>query len=170
MGQSAQILRNNKTKMSTAERVKEFFEIIHPLGFFARETDDGEIHVKPDEEARRGVWLWVDQEDYPIYTINGADYYREVFFDFVWDDKAHGIESMNSDIVLAIVAEYMKKYPDALFDACEVCSYESKSPFFDKSDIEAIISQPFQPGWTYLFKSHLHQKELGRWDMWSLEE
>lgn len=166
MASTAQIVRNNKTKMSTAERVREFFEIIHPLGFVSDEEADSAIYMTPDEEAEKGVRVWVDQEDYPIYTINGADYYREVFFDFIWDDERHGIESMNSDMILAIVAEYMKKYPDALFKY-EWSSHES--PFFDRSDIEAVISQSFQPGWYYLFKSHLHGKALGH-DIWSLGE
>ncbi len=74
---------------------------------------------------------------------------------------------MNSDMILSITAEYIKKYPDALFHS-EWSSPES--PFFDKSDIEAIISQPFQPGWFYSFKSHLHGKALDQYyDKWILK-
>ncbi|MDE6780684.1 MAG: hypothetical protein K2J40_04395 [Ruminococcus sp.] len=167
MASTAEIVRNNKTKMSTAERVREFFEIIHPLGFDACEESDSAIYMKPNGNNEKGVRVWVDQKDYPIFTINGEEYYREVFFDFIWDDERHGIESMNSDMILAITAEYMKKYPDALFN------YEwssDESPFFDKRDIETIISQPFQPGWYYLFRSHLHVKALDQYhDKWILE-
>ncbi len=167
MASTAEIVRNNKTKMNIDERVREFFEIIQPLGFDAHEESDNAIYMNPNGNYEKGVRVWVDQEDYPMFTVNGKEYYCEVFFDFIWDDERHGIESMNSDMILAITAEYMKKYPDALFQ------YEwssDESPFFDKRDIETIISQPFQPGWYYLFRSHLHVKALDKYhDKWILE-
>ncbi|MDE6670867.1 MAG: hypothetical protein K2K16_01580 [Ruminococcus sp.] len=167
MASTAQIVRNNKTKMSTAERVIEFFEIIRPLGFDAHEESDNAIYMNPVGNYEKGVRVWVDQEDYPMFTVNGKKYYREVFFDFIWDDERHGTESMNSDMILAITAEYMKKYPDALF---QYEWYSNESPFFDKIDIETIISQPFHSGWYYLFMSHLHVKSSDKYhDKWILE-
>lgn len=167
MASTAQIIRNNKTKMSIAERVTEFLEIICPLGFETCIESDDAIYMNPVGNYEKGVRVWIDQEDYPMFTINGKKYYSEVFFDFVWDDERHGTEHMNSDMILAITAEYMKKYPDALF---QYEWYSNESPFFDNIDIETIISQPFQPNWYYFFRSHLHGKSLDKYnDNWILE-
>ena len=87
-----------------------------------------------------------DNPDDPDYSINGEKYYEVVFFDFIWDADRHGIESMNSDMILAITAEYMKKYPDAIF-YCE-------ANLLDKTDIDTLMLQPFQPDWFRFFKSH----------------
>jgi hypothetical protein len=116
MGSTAQILRPHKTTMTTEERVADFLEIIRPLGYHTRVREyDWSIYMQREIDSEKGVNVWVSQEDYPIYTINGVDYYREVFYDFIWDDERHGLESMNSDMILVITAKYMKKYPDALF-------------------------------------------------------
>ncbi|HRR77249.1 MAG TPA: hypothetical protein P5191_10625 [Ruminococcus sp.] len=168
MGSSAQILRPQKTAMTTEERVAEFLKIIAPLGFETSvQKRDWSVYIRPVNDDEKGVNVWVSQKDYPIYTINGMDYYREVFYDFIWDDERHGPESMNSDMILAITAEYMKKYPDALFQ------YEwsnDDNMFLDKSDIDTVISQPFVPGWFGDFRSHLHSARLNKsCDDWTLE-
>ena len=112
MGSSAQILRPHKSEMTTGERVSEFLEIISPLGFQIKaEKNDRSVYMHPNGDDEKGVDLRVSREDHPIYTINGTDYYREVFFDFIWDDERYGPESMNSDMILAITAEYMKNTP-----------------------------------------------------------
>ncbi len=158
MASTAQILRNHKTQLTEDERVKEFLEIISPLGYDTNVESDNAVYMNP-KDAEKGVRVWVDQEVYPIYSINGKEYYREVFFDFVWDDERHGIESMNSDMILDIVKEYMKKYPDTLFN------YEwsdEPSPFLDKADIDIVASQLFKPNWFYSYRSHLHGKALDK--------
>ncbi len=167
MASTAQILRNHRTELTEDERVKEFLEIISSLGYDTDVEKDNAIYMKPKGSDEKGVRVWVDQEDYPIFTINGNDYYREVFFDFVWDDERHGIESMNSDMILEIVAEYLKKYPDAYFN------YEwskDDNMFMDIIDLETLKSQPFQPGWFYLFKSHLNSSRVNKYyDEWTLD-
>ena len=106
MGSTAQILRPQKTAMTLEERVSDFLEIISPLGFHTKVSKyDQAVYMAPEIDSEKGVNVWVDQEDYPIYKINGVDYYREVFYDFIWDDKRHGPESMNSDMILAITAK-----------------------------------------------------------------
>ena len=151
MASTAQILRNYKTGSTENERIKEFLEMISSLGYDINIESDNAIYMNPKGDQNKGVRVWVDREEYPIFTLNGKEYYREVFFDFIWDDERYGIESMNSDMILVIVAEYMKKYPDALF------RYEwsdEADMFMDKTDIDEILSQPFQSGWFYSFKSH----------------
>lgn len=167
MASTAQILRNSKTKLSEDERVKEFLEIIRSLKYDTKVESDNAIYMNPKGNYDKGVRVWVDQEDYPIYTINGKEYYREVFFDFIWNDQRHGIESMNSDMILAIVAEYLKKYPDALFQF-EWSSDDNM--FLDKTDIHTIISQPFRPDWFGEYKSHLRSSRVNEhYDDWNLE-
>ena len=150
MGRSAQIFNNQKSTLTEDELVKEFLEIIRPLGFDIEVESDNGIYMNPRGNFDKGVRVWVDQSDEPLDSINGEDYYEVVFFDFIWDDERHGIQSMNSDMILAITAEYMKKYPDAIFH-CE-------ANLMDKTDIETLVSQPFQPSWFYLFKSHKFRK------------
>ena len=168
MGSSAQILRPHKSEMTTGERVSEFLEIISPLGFQIKaEKNDRSVYMHPNGDDEKGVNLWVSREDHPIYTINGTDYYREVFFDFIWDDERYGPESMNSDMILAITAEYMKKYPDALFQYEWSCD---DNMFLDKTDIDIVSSQPFVPDWFGEFRSHLHSARVnGACDEWTLE-
>ena len=167
MGSTAQILRPQKTAMTEEERVAEFLEIIAPLGFETSvEKYDWSVYMRPADDFDKGVRVWVDPEDYPIYKINGVDYYREVFYDFIWDDKRHGPESMNSDMILAITAEYMKKYPDALF---QFEWSDDDNMFLDKSDIDTVNSQPFVPYWFGNFKSHLRSARLNQsYDDWTL--
>ena len=150
MGRSAQIFNNQKSTLTEDELVKEFLEIIRPLGFDIEVESDNGIYMNPRGNFDKGVRVWVDQSDEPLDSINGEDYYEVVFFDFIWDDERHGIQSMNSDMILAITAEYMKKYPDAIFH-CE-------ANLMDKTDIDTLVSQPFQPSWFYLFKSHKFRK------------
>lgn len=167
MASTAQILRNHRTELTEYERVEEFLGIISSLGYDTDVEKDNAIYMKPKGCDDKGVRVWVDQGDHPIFTINGNDYYREVFFDFVWDDERHGIESMNSDMILIIVAEYLKKYPDAYFN------YEwsnDDNMFMDIIDFDLLRSQPFQPGWFYLFKSHLHSSRVNEYyDEWRLD-
>ena len=167
MGSTAQILRPQKTAMTLEERVSDFLEIISPLGFHTKVSKyDQAVYMAPEIDSEKGVNVWVDQEDYPIYKINGVDYYREVFYDFIWDDERHGPESMNSDMILAITAEYMKKYPVALFQF-EWSSDDNM--FLDKSDIDTVISQPFVPDWFGVFKSHLKFARVNKSsDDWTL--
>ncbi len=167
MASTAQILRNCKTKLSEDERVKEFLEIIRSLVYDTKVESDNAIYMNPKTNYDKGVRVWVDQEDYPIYTINGKEYYREVFFDFIWDDERHGIESMNSDMILAIVAEYLKKYPDGLFQY--EWSHEDNM-FLDKTDIDMILSQPFQPSWFGDYRSHLNSSRVNEYYVdWNLK-
>jgi hypothetical protein len=162
MGSTAQILRPHKTTMTTEERVADFLEIIRPLGYHTRVREyDWSIYMQPEIDSEKGVNVWVSQEDYPIYTINGVDYYREVFYDFIWDDERHGLESMNSDMILAITAKYMKKYPDALF---QFEWSNDDNMFLDKSDIDTVISQPFVPDWFGVFQSHLKSARVNKSD------
>ena len=162
MASTAQILRPIRTQITTDERVKEFLDIILPLGFDIEVERDKAIYMKPKDDDEKWVRVWVNQEKHPIYSINDKEYYREVLFDFIWDD-----EGMNSDMILVIVAEYMKKYSDALFN------YEwsnEDNMFLDKCDISNVLSQPFQPGWYYILKSHLTSIKLGKNDYkWKLE-
>ena len=149
MGTSAMIYRNQKSGLTEAELVKEFLEIISPLGFDTEVESDNGIYMNPSGNHHKAVRVWVDQNDNPDdpdYSINGEKYYEVVFFDFIWDADRHGIESMNSDMILAITAEYMKKYPDAIF-YCE-------ANLLDKTDIDTLMLQPFQPDWFRFFKSH----------------
>ena len=150
MGRSAQIFNNQKSTLTEDELVKEFLEIIRPLGFDIEVESDNGIYMNPRGNFDKGVRVWVDQSDATLDSINGEDYYEVVFFDFIWDEERHGIQSMNSDMILAITAEYMKKYPDAIFH-CE-------ANLMDKTDIDTLVSQPFQPSWFYLFKSHKFRK------------
>ena len=94
------------------------------------------------------------------------DYYREVFYDWIWDDERHGPESMNSDMILAITAEYMKKYPDALFQ------FEwsgDDNMFLDKADIDNTVLQPFDPSWFGEVRSHLRSARVDKYgDEWTL--
>ena len=165
MGASAQILRPHKTTMTLEERVAEFLEIVRPLGFHTRvKGNDMQVILQPEINSSKTVRVWVNQQDYPIFTINGVGYYCEVFYDYIWDDDVP--DSMNSDMILAITAEYMKKYPDALFQF-EWADDDNK--FLDKSDIDAIISQPFVSDWFVDAKSHLHSAEVNRKDdSWTL--
>lgn len=167
MASTAQIIRHYTTRLTDEERAKEFLEIIRPLGYVAKIKYDDSVYMTPKENDEKAVHVWVDQEEYPLYTINGIDYYREVFFDWIWDDDRHGIESMNSDMILAIVREYMKKYPDALFEF--EWSHEDNK-FLDKTDIDTIASQPFDPEWFGEFKSHLTSSRADkRSDDWTLK-
>ncbi|MCR5806906.1 MAG: hypothetical protein K6G68_07725 [Oscillospiraceae bacterium] len=168
MGSTAQILRPEKTAMTEEERVAEFLEIIAPLGFETSVKEyDMSVYMHPKDDLEKAVNVWVDQEDYPIFTINGKDYYCEVFYDFIWNDERHGPESMNSDMILAITAEYMKRYPDALF-WFEWSSDDNM--FLDKSDIDTIASQPFDPDWFGSYKSHLVSARVnGSFNDWTLK-
>ena len=167
MGSTAQILSPRKTILTLEERVADFLEIIRPLGFYTKvEKYDQAVYMAPEIDSEHAVHVWVDQEDYPIYTINGVDYYREVFYDWIWDDERHGPESMNSDMILAITAEYMKKYPDALFQ------FEwsgDDNMFLDKMDIDNTVLQPFNPSWFGDVRSHLRSARVDKYgDEWTL--
>ena len=151
MGSSAQIFKKQKSELTEAELVKEFLEMIAPLGYDIEDEGDHGIYMTYKDTYDKAVRVWVDQYDEPLYSINGEGFYEVVFFDFVDDDKRYGPEGMNSDMILAITAEYMKKYPDAVFK--HEGSTED-SMFLDKTDIDTLMSQPFQPSWFYLFKSH----------------
>ena len=167
MGSTAQIIRADRPQMSEDECVSEFLEIIRPLGFLTKVESDNAIYMRPENDSEKGVRVWVDPEEGTIYSINAKKYYRTVFFDFIWDDERHGIEDMNSDMILSIVAEYMKKYPEALFD------YEwslGDSAFMDKTDIENVLLQPFKPDWFGTYKSHLNSRRLNDfYSEWILE-
>lgn len=167
MSTIARILRPHQTGMTEEEHVAEFLEVIRPLGLHT-ETDeyDWSVYIHPNADSKREAVVWVDEEEYPVFKINGRNYYCQVFFHFIRDDKSHGPESMNSDMILAITAEYMKKYPDALFN------YEGSDEeniFLDKKDIDEIILQSFVPDWFSGFRSHLHTAKLnGSSDDWTL--
>ena len=166
MGSSAEIYRKYISGATEAELVQEFFDIVAPLGYDTEAEGNYGIYMTPKDNSDKAVRVWVDQEKYPDYSINGEDHYCVVFYDFVWDDERHGIESMNSDMILAITAEYMKKYPDALFHF-EWCGEDTM--FLDKTDIDTIMSQPFQPDWFYSFKSHRISSRVNKSrDDWSL--
>lgn len=80
MGSTAQILRPQKTAMTEEERVAEFLEIIAPLGFETSvEKYDWSVYMRPADDFDKGVRVWVDQEDYPIYKINGVDTFVRYF-------------------------------------------------------------------------------------------
>lgn len=85
---------------------------------------------------------------------------------WIWDDERHGPESMNSDMILAITAEYMKKYPDALFQ------FEwsgDDNMFLDKTDIDNTVLQPFDPSWFGEVRSHLRSARVDKYgDEWTL--
>lgn len=167
MSSTAEIIRPKKTSMTVEERVAEFIEIITPLGFETSvEKYNCSVYMRPVNNFDKGVHVWVNQEDHPIYTINGVNYYREVFYDFIWDDERHGTERINSDMILVITAEYMKKYPDALF---QFEWSNDDNMFLDKRDIDTVISQPFVPAWFGKFKSHLRSTRLNEsYDDWTL--
>ena len=171
MGSCGQIVGKYISSKTTKDYVKEFLEIISPLGYDIDYDGDDEIYMRPAKDSERGVRVWISEKGYDdydsfIYIVNEVRFFRRVFFDFVWDDERHGIESMNTDMVLAITAEYMKKYPDALFHY-EWISEESY--FLDKSDIETIILKPFDPRWIYTQKSHIHWKEQNNSYSWTSE-
>lgn len=74
---------------------------------------------------------------------------------------------MNSDMILAIVAEYLKKYPDGLFQY--EWSHEDNM-FLDKTDIDMILSQPFQPSWFGDYRSHLNSSRVNEYYVdWNLK-
>lgn len=159
MGSSAQLLRNEVPERDNAVCVSDFIEIIRLLGFQFEYEEDVALYIWR-EERWKGIRVYLDQEEYPIYTINGDDYYREAYFEMICHDE----ESMNSDMLLAIVMEYMKKYPDSLFH-----SEGHKEPFFDKKDIEAVAAKPFHPGWYYLMNTHLQSEALNRFlSQWTI--
>lgn len=157
MGSSAQIFRDQKPALTEDELVQEFLQIIAPLGYDTEIEQDNGIYITQKDNYDKAVRVWVDPYEEPLYSVNGTAYYEAVFFDFVDDDKRYGPEHTNSDMILAITAEYMKTYPDALFH------YEGSdedSMFFDQTDIDTFLSQPFQPGWFYLAKSHRVSKRV----------
>ena len=152
MAQTAQIIRGVRNEMTTEEFTEHFLEIIRPLDYEVSGLGDS-IYLKVkddpiDKEGGRGVRVSLGT-NCPSFVINRVTQYADVFFDFLWDDERHGPESMNSDMILAITAEYMKHYPDALFHA-------EWYLVLDKVDIDRIASQPFDPGWFYRYQSHLH--------------
>lgn len=158
MGSSAQLLRKELPQRDDDKCVNDFIEIIRPLGFQFEHEDHTALYIW-HEERWKGVRVYLGQEEYPTYTINGDDYYCIAYFEAIYNDE----EVINSDMLLAMVMEYMKKYPDSLFH-----SEDHKEPFFDKKDIEAVAAQPFQPGWYYLMNTHLQSEALDRFlDKWS---
>ena len=66
-------------------------------------------------------------------------------------------EKLNSDMILAITAAYMNKYPDALFNY-EECSDDNM--FLDKYDIDTVMARPFVPDWFRSFRGHLRSKPV----------
>lgn len=166
MGRSAEIYIKHKSEATEAELIRDFLEIVTPLGYDTSAVGSHEVYMAHKENPDKAVRVWVHQDKYKAYTINGEDYYLVVFYDFIWDDERHGIEFMNSDMILAITAEYMKKYPDALFH------YEwskEDSMFMDKTDIDSIMLQTFQPVWFFLYKSHrISSRVNNSHDDWTL--
>lgn len=166
---SAQIIRSVENKMNDEEFREHFLEIIRPLDYEV--IDNGAtMYLKPkddpiDKEGFRGISVMLSGDR--SFIVNTVQQYCDVYFEFIWDDERHEPEDMNSDMALAIVNEYMKVYPDALFH------YEGSaddSMFMDKADIDMIVSKPFIPGWYYLYKSHLNISRANKYgDEWTLK-
>lgn len=163
---SGQIMRPVENKMTEQEFRAHFLEIIRPLHYTV--LDHGNVmYLKPkdDKECARGISLYLSGDR--SFIINNVQYYCDVYFEFIWDDERYEPEDMNSDMALAITNEYMKVYPDALFH------YEGSaddSMFMDKTDIDAIISKPFIPGWYYLYKTHLSISRVNKYgDEWTIK-
>ena len=148
-------MRPVENKMTSEAFLEHFLEIIRPLDY--KVVDNGSaIYLKPkddpiDQEGFRGISVILPRDR--SFIVNKVQYYCNVYFEFIWDDERHEPEDMNSDMALAIINEYMKAYPDALFH------YEGnpdENMFMYKADIDTILSKPFIPGWYSLYQSHLN--------------
>ena len=159
MAQTVRIVRPQRTGMTEKTRAAAFLEIIRPLGYYTEveENYDWSVHIQQNAGSPKYAVVWVDEEDEPIYTINGRPYYCQVFFHFIWHDKQQGPEKLNSDMILAITAAYMNKYPDALFNF-EECSDDNM--FLDRHDIDTVTARPFVPDWFRSFRGHLRSKPV----------
>ncbi len=149
---SGQLMRAVGNEMTAEEFMAHFLEIIRPLDYEVLDHGQCYVYLKPpphDKECARGISVMLTSE--PTFIVNQVQQYCYIYFEFIWDDERHEPEDMNSDMALAITNEFMKVYPDSLFH------YEDSADdnmFMDKTDIDAIISQPFEPGWYYLHKTH----------------
>lgn len=144
MGSSMYFNRRFIPKRSRGEVVKEFTELVESLGIHVEYSNNGEMylwkHSRPD-----GIRAYVDTAEGCDYPEPIGVYYREVFFDAIYDD-----EVCNSDLLLEITIAYMKKYPDTLlFGEC------SRYLYYDKHDIDIVSKQPFRRDWHYMTESHI---------------
>ena len=56
--------RNRKSELTVAELVKDFLEIIAPLGYDTTVIREHEIYMSHKENPDKAVRLWADQPDW----------------------------------------------------------------------------------------------------------
>ncbi|MDE5861505.1 MAG: hypothetical protein K2H28_04860 [Ruminococcus sp.] len=156
MGSSMYYDRKYIPKRTNAEVVREFAELVESLG----------IHIDYENATTLYLWKRNRSEGIRVYAETAEEdeypepfgmYYREIFFDAVYDDD----DIVNSDLLLEITIAYMKKYPDTLlFGEC--------SPYFyyDKQDIDMVASEPFRSDWHYMTKSHISPLTEKLYEKW----
>ena len=143
MGSSVYFERKYIPIRPVEEIVYEFVNIIKSI----------DINYEYENETTLYLWKNIRHNGIRVY-ISSAEkieevlgiYYREIFFDAVYDDN----DCLNSDLLLEITVEYMKKYPDTLlFGEC------SNYMYYDKQDILSVLEKPFFKEWYYLTESHI---------------
>lgn len=144
MGSSMYYDRKYIPKRTNEEVVSEFAELVEALGIQVEYEDDTLYLWK--RSRSEGIRVYVQTAEEDEYPEPFGLYYREIFFDAIYDKD----NCVNSDLLLEITVAYMQKYPDTLLlGEC--------SPYFyyDKQDIDAIASKPFRSDWFYMTKSHI---------------
>lgn len=121
------------------------------------------------------LWIspifYVDlEDDYPIATVNGENYYRAVYIDCITsfdpedfdpeEELPENIEVLREDIIMKAVTEFMERYPDSLFYVT------GAAPFYDKQDIDRAAAMPLKKEWYYELETHLKIEELGSKNGW----
>ena len=160
MGSSMHLNRKYIPKRPRETVIRELADMVEPLGikiiyesaaslYLWRQTDIEGVH--------KGIRVYADTAKENKYPEPFGMYYREIFFEAVYDDD----EVMNSDLLLEMTAAYMKKYPDTLLlGECSPYLY------YDKQDIDAVMAQPFRADWYYMTKSHISPLLQDAWALW----
>lgn len=145
MGSSMYLNRKFIPERPRTDVVSEFVEIIKQLSMQIDYENEFTLYLWKHSRSN-GIRVYVDTAEEVDYPEPFGMHYREVFFDAVYLDE----ECVNTDLLLEITVAYMQKYPDALLlGECSPYLY------YDKEDIDAVVSKPFNKDWVCLTRSHI---------------
>lgn len=126
MGSSIYLNRKLIPKRLRADVICEFTGMISSLGIQFEYENEHTLYLWKHSRPN-GIRVYVDTAEPVDYPEPFGRYYREVFFDSIYNDE----DSVNTDLLLEITATYMQKY------------------------IDAVTAKTFDKEWLCLTKSHI---------------
>lgn len=174
MSSCIQLWRKTSPHMTDEECAGEFIKIMRPFGFHITQHKSNitQIYLSRSKDE---LWIspifYVDlEDDYPIATVNGENYYRAVYIECIGsfdrsdfdsgEDVPEDVNLIKADIIMKAVTAFMGKYTDSLFYVTD------GTPFYDKQDIDRAASQPLKEEWFFGLESHLNTEYLGSENGW----